>query len=57
MIFFMVTMAINWVIGKWMKKSIYNPRDTISSISSGMTNNVKKHSQTFGCHNQLSMDV
>ena len=41
MIFFMVTMAIEWVIGKWMKKSIYNPRDTISSISSGMTNNVK----------------
>ena len=41
MIFFMVTMAMEWVIGKWMKKSIYNPRDTISSISSGMTNNVK----------------
>ena len=41
MIFFMVTMAIEWVIGKWMKKSIYNPRDTISSVSSGMTNNVK----------------
>ena len=41
MIFFMVTMAIEWVLGKWMKKNIYNPMDTISSISSGMTNNVK----------------
>ena len=40
MIFFMVTMAMEWVIGKWMKKSIYNLRDTIPSISSGMTNNV-----------------
>ena len=41
MIFFMVTMSIEWILGKWMKKTIYNPMDTISSISSGMTNNVK----------------
>lgn len=41
MIFFMVTMAFEWILGIWMKKTIYNPMDTISSISSGMTNNVK----------------
>ena len=41
MIFFMVTVALEWVIGKVMKKSIYNPMDTISSVSSGMTNNIK----------------
>jgi sterol desaturase/sphingolipid hydroxylase (fatty acid hydroxylase superfamily) len=41
MIFFMVTMAIEWLIGKLLKKSIYQPMDTISSISSGMTNNIK----------------
>ena len=41
MIFFMVLMAIEWVAGKLLKKSIYNSMDTISSISSGMTNNIK----------------
>ena len=41
MIFFMVTMSIEWLVGKLLKKSIYRPMDTISSISSGMTNNIK----------------
>ena len=41
MIFFMVTMAIEWLAGKFLKKEIYRPMDTISSISSGMTNNIK----------------
>ena len=41
MIFFMVTMGLEWLIGKLMKKSIYNLMDTISSVSSGMTNNIK----------------
>jgi len=41
MIFFMVTMAIEWLAGKYLKKQIYRPLDTISSISSGMTNNIK----------------
>ena len=41
MIFFMVLIAIEWLAGKILKKSIYNSMDTISSISSGMTNNIK----------------
>ena len=41
MIFFMITMAIEWLAGKYLKKQIYRPLDTISSISSGMTNNIK----------------
>ena len=41
MIFFMVAMAIEWLVGKFYKKKIYRAMDTISSISSGMTNNIK----------------
>ena len=41
MIFFMVLIAIEWLAGKILKKSIYDSMDTISSISSGMTNNIK----------------
>ena len=41
MIFFMMLIAIEWLAGKILKKSIYNSMDTISSISSGMTNNIK----------------
>ena len=41
MFFFMVTMLIEWVASKILKKKVYNLPDTISSISSGMTNNIK----------------
>ena len=41
MIFFMITMLIEWVASKVMKEKVYNLSDTISSISSGMTNNIK----------------
>ena len=41
MIFFMVTMLVEWVASKILKQKVYNTPDTISSISSGMTNNIK----------------
>ena len=41
MFFFMVTMLIEWFASKILKKKVYNLPDTISSISSGMTNNIK----------------
>jgi len=41
MIFFMVMMSIEWIASILMKKKVYRPMDTISSISSGMTNNMK----------------
>ena len=41
MLFFMTTMLIEWVASKILKKKVYNLPDTISSISSGMTNNIK----------------
>jgi len=41
MFFFMVTMLIEWVASKILKQKVYNLPDTISSISSGMTNNIK----------------
>ena len=41
MIFFMITMLIEWVASKVMKEKVYTLSDTISSISSGMTNNIK----------------
>jgi sterol desaturase/sphingolipid hydroxylase (fatty acid hydroxylase superfamily) len=37
----MSTMLIEWVASKILKKKVYNLPDTISSISSGMTNNIK----------------
>ena len=41
MFFFMATMLIEWVASKILKQKVYNTPDTISSISSGMTNNIK----------------
>ena len=41
MIFFMITILIEWVASKIMKVKVYNTLDTISSVSSGMTNNIK----------------
>ena len=41
MFFFMATMLIEWVASKVLKVKVYNTPDTISSISSGMTNNIK----------------
>ena len=41
MFFFMATMIIEWVASKILKQKVYNLPDTISSISSGMTNNIK----------------
>ena len=41
MIFFMVLMFIEWIASKISKKKIYQISDTVSSISSGMTNNIK----------------
>lgn len=41
MFFFMATMLIEWVASKILKQKVYNLPDTISSISSGMTNNIK----------------
>mgnify|MGYP001317337774 CR=1 FL=1 len=41
MFFFMATMLIEWVASKVLKLKVYNTPDTISSISSGMTNNIK----------------
>ena len=41
MFFFMTTMLIEWVASKILKQKVYNTPDTISSISSGMTNNIK----------------
>ena len=38
--FFMVTMLVEWVVQN-IKEKVYNLPDTISSISSGMTNNIK----------------
>ena len=37
----MITMLVEWVASKILKKKVYNLPDTISSISSGMTNNIK----------------
>ena len=34
MLFFMVTMLVEWVASKILKKKVYNLPDTISSISS-----------------------
>ena len=41
MFFFMVLMLIEWIASKISKKKVYQISDTISSISSGMTNNIK----------------
>lgn len=41
MLFFMITMLIEWVASRIMKVKVYNTLDTISSVSSGMTNNIK----------------
>jgi len=41
MFFFMITMFIEWLSSKFLKQKVYNLPDTISSISSGMTNNLK----------------
>lgn len=41
MFFFMASMLIEWVASKILKQKVYNLPDTISSISSGMTNNIK----------------
>ena len=41
MIFFMITILIELVASKIMKVKVYNTLDTISSVSSGMTNNIK----------------
>lgn len=40
-IFFMVLIAIELVISAIMKKRVYEPMDTISGLSSGLTNNIK----------------
>ena len=41
MFFFMITMFIEWLFSIFLKQKVYNFPDTVSSISSGMTNNLK----------------
>ena len=41
MFFFMALMLIEWIASKILNKKVYQISDTISSISSGMTNNIK----------------
>ncbi len=41
MFFFMALMLIEWIASKISNKKVYQISDTISSISSGMTNNIK----------------
>ena len=41
MFFFMALMLIEWIASKILNKKLYQISDTISSISSGMTNNIK----------------
>ena len=37
----MALMLIEWIASKILNKKVYQISDTISSISSGMTNNIK----------------
>ncbi len=39
--FFFVLIVIEFLLAKWMKKDVYSGMDTISSLSSGMTNVLK----------------
>ena len=41
MIFFFIMIVAEWLICYYLKKNYISPFDTISGISSGMTNNIK----------------
>lgn len=41
MLYFMVMMLIEWVASIYLNKKVYRPFDTVSGVSSGITNNVK----------------
>ena len=41
MIFFFVMIVAEWIISRYQKKNYVSAFDTISGISSGMTNNIK----------------
>ena len=49
MFFFMALMLIEWIASKISNKKVYQISDTISSISSGMTNNIKSIFIKFFC--------
>lgn len=53
--FFIILIFIEIGYGYFVKKQMHKPMDTISSLSSGLTNSIQRHPWTSSCACILSI--